>query len=399
MTRGSAWIKSNSAARVIVLAFVTALLVGACGGARVALPAALDTLRLVVVGDAVVQTQTRDPAGRPDVGGLSGAYYDARRHRLYAVSDDRDRPRLVTLDVTVAHGVTLTPLGIVPLQLPHLGRRTLDAEGIAPAPNGHLYVSSEGNAADPLEPVPGIYEYTREGRFVRSLPLPRRYLGSNDGTGMRNNGAFEGLTVSPSGSRLFAATESSLRQDDHEADFEHGAVVRLVVYDLPVRTAGPREYAYRVDPVERPPDFVEPTGENGVAELLALSDTELLVLERAFVRERASGSARSANTIRIYRVRLDDSAEVTGRASLADAPSEAVLKKTLVLDMANVAAELSEPLRALENFEAMTFGPRLPNGSMSILLLSDDNFSERQVTACVVLAFGFDAPVVAPRRR
>jgi hypothetical protein len=36
----------------------------------------------------------------------------------------------------------------------------------------------------------------------------------------------------------------------------------------------------------------------------------------------------------------------------------------------------------------MTFGPRLPDGSMSLMLISDDNFSDRQVTAVVVLAFG-----------
>ena len=357
-----------------------------CAAPRIALPPLSGATRLLVIGDAVLGKNANGSRGRPEVGGLSGAYYDARRQRLYAVSDDRDRPRLVSLDVVVSPQVEVTPRSVVPLQLPHQGRRTLDAEGLAPAPNGRFYVSSEGNAADPNEPAPGIYEYTREGRFVRSLPLPRRYLGSGDGSGMRDNGAFEGLTVSPDGRRLFAATESSLRQDGDAADFEHGTVTRMLVYDLPVVGAGPREYAYRVDAMPRPQEFGEAQVDIGVSELLALSDRELLVLERGYVREVALTGARSANSIRIYHVRLDDAADVTGRTSLVETPPAAVLEKTLVLDLANVAAALSPPLRALENFEAMTFGPRLPDGSASLMLISDDNFNGRQVTAVVVFA-------------
>jgi 3-phytase len=376
----------------LTLSLALALLAAGCAGARVVgLPTVNASARLMVIGDAVLPSSD-GTAARPDVGGLSGAYYDARRQRLYAVSDDRERPRLVTLEVTVSPTVRLTPTAVVPLQLPHQGRRTLDAEGIAPAPNGRLYVSSEGNAADPNEPVPGIYEYTRQGRFVRSLPLPRRYLGSGDGTGMRDNGAFEGLTVSPDGRRLFAATESSLRQDGDAAAFDHGAVSRILVYELPVVGAAPREYAYQIDPVPRPDTFGEAQGEVGVAEILALSGRELLVLERGYVKEVALTGARSANSIRIYHVRLTADAEITGRTSLVEDPPAAPLRKTLVLDAANIAGELSPPLRALENFEAMTFGPRLPDGSASLMLVSDDNFSARQVTAIVVLAFGSNAP-------
>jgi 3-phytase len=340
-----------------------------------------------VVGDAVLPSPAPDGTARPDVGGLSGAFYDERRGVLYAVSDDRARPRLVTFAVEVAPALRVTPRDVIPLERPHTRARSLDAEGVAPAPGGHLFVSSEGNAADPGAPAPGIYEYTRDGRFVRSLPLPRRYLGSQDGSGMRDNGAFEGLTSSPDGKRLFAAIESSLRQDGADADFERGAVVRLLAYELPV-LGPPREYAYRTDPLQRPDTFGDASGEAGVAAILALDAKALLVLERGFVRETTGAGARSANTIRIYRVALDSRAEITGRTSLLDRPPAAVLEKTLVLDGASIAAGLSAPLRSLENFEAMTFGPRLPDGRPTLLLISDDNFSERQVTAVVVLAMG-----------
>jgi hypothetical protein len=373
-------LKDNRAAAWLAAAACLA----ACAAPRSA-PVLPASGRLLVVGDAVLDRARQDGGRRAGVGGVSGAWYDARARRLVAVSDDRERPRLIVFDVGVSPAVTLRPLRVHPLQLPHESRRTLDAEGVAPAPGGRLFVSSEGDAANPGEPAAGIYEYRADGRFVRSLPLPRPLLGDGSGTGMRPNGSLEALSVSPSGARLFASAESSLRQDGGESSFEEGALVRMLVFEVGNTAAPPREYAYRADPMPRPAAFEEAAGDGGVAEVLALSDTELLVLERIFVRERTLVSPRSENTIRIYRVALDPAAEVTGRASLADTPPAAVLAKTLVLDFADIAAELSEPLRALENFEAMTFGPPLPDGSPTLLILSDDNFSSRQVTALVVL--------------
>ena len=39
----------------------------------------------------------------------------------------------------------------------------------------------------------------------------------------------------------------------------------------------------------------------------------------------------------------------------------------------------------LDNYEAMSFGPRLPGGGRSLLLVSDDNFNDAQVTRAVAL--------------
>ena len=341
---------------------------------------------LDLVADHVIRRgMSGTPGNRPDVGGISGAWYEARTRRLLAVSDDPERPRLLTFEVE--RGPTLgLRLASVTLLRPPAAGRTLDAEGLAPAPNDRLFVSSEGGVADPSAPMPGIYEYRRDGRFVRTLPLPLAYVSDGNRQGMRGNQGIEGLCVSPERRRLFAAVESSLFQDDDETTFEHGAVSRMLVYDLDKGGRPPREYAYRADALSRLDGFGEAMGDSGVADLLALSDTELLVLERGYVEERTAVSPRRANTIRLYRVTLEDAAEVTGRVSLRQQPPTAVLRKTLVFDAATVAARLSEPLRALENFEAMTFGPRLPDGRTSLLLLSDDNFSDRQVTAMLVLA-------------
>jgi hypothetical protein len=362
----------------------------ACGGHRVASPPAADA-RLVVVGDVVLPALNARGKPRQDVGGLSGAFFDRTRNRLYAIADDRDRPRIVGFDLTIEPSVTLTRRELVPLQPPPGDRRTLDAEGIAPAPGDRLFISSEGDPVAAVSPVAGIHEYARDGTFIRSLPLPAAYL-PGDGAGMRLNLSLEALGASPDGRWLFAGVESSLRQDGPVADFDSGAVVRLLAYDLRSTPSPPREYAYRTDPMQRPKGWTATDGDAGVVDVLAMSGSDLLVLERGYVVEGPEPTARRESTIRIYRVTLDPSAEITGRRSLADQPS-AVLAKALVLDLATVSSQLNARLRGLENFEAIAFGPRLSGGSPSVLLLSDDNFSPAQVTALVVLRFrGYAQP-------
>ena len=369
--------------RRVALTLVVALSL-ACGARRVPLPPA-GNARLVVVGDAVLPAMNAPGRPRVDVGGLSGAFYDVERNRLYAVADDRERPRVIGFDVSVAPEVTLVPLELVPLQPPPGPRRTLDAEGLAPSPDGHFFVSSEGDPAVAVAPVAGIHEYTRDGRFVRSLPLPAPFIGRDATSGMRLNLSLEALSASPGGRWLFAAMESSLRQDGPAADFGRGATVRLLAYDLKDPAAPPREYAYQTDPMERPRAWAAADGDAGVVDVLALGDEDLLVLERGYIVEADTNTPRRANTIRIYRVRLEATAEITGRVSLASEPPGAVLSKRLVLDLATVAGGLRDRLRDLENFEGISFGPRLPDDQPTVLLLSDDNFSPDQVTALVVL--------------
>lgn len=372
-----------STSRVLASALVLAAV--ACT-ARVAPRVPPSSAGLVVVGDAVLPALNAEGKPRVDIGGLSGAFFDANRKRLYAVVDDRQRPRVVGFDVTVGSTVAIERRELVVLE-PPLPTRTLDAEGVAPAPDGRWFVSSEGDVRGQTQPVAGIHEYTRDGRFVRSLPLPAAYEGDGRASGMRLNLSLEALSASPDGGMLFAALESSLLQDGPAANFDSGALIRLLEYDLRRPSAPPREYAYRTDTMPRPAAWTPTDGDAGVVDVLALSATDLLVLERGYIVEDPTPTSRRENTIRIYRVRLDRSAEVTGRYSLVQTPPERPLDKQLVLDLATVAARLHGRLRRLENFEAITFGPPDAAGRPTVLLISDDNFSPSQVTAVIALRF------------
>ena len=56
------------------------------------------------------------------------------------------------------------------------------------------------------------------------------------------------------------------------------------------------------------------------------------------------------------------------------------MRKKLVADLAATG------LSRIDNIEGITWGPRLPGGEHTVILVSDDNFSASQVTQIVALA-------------
>ena len=61
------------------------------------------------------------------------------------------------------------------------------------------------------------------------------------------------------------------------------------------------------------------------------------------------------------------------------------MEKSLVLDLSSIVGEFGEGYQKLDNYEGMCFGPVLEDGSQTVLMISDDNYSERQRTS--LLAF------------
>ena len=111
-------------------------------------------------------------------------------------------------------------------------------------------------------------------------------------------------------------------------------------------------------------------GGNGLVELLALTDTTLLALERACVQNPETKAV--ANPIQIFFVRLDgDTAQ-----------------KTRVVDLGTLAPRLSPEMQHLDNFEGMAFGPPGSDGGSTLLIVSDDNFRKTQKTSFLLFGIG-----------
>lgn len=335
-----------------------------------------------ILASAIVPTTDQPRESR--MSGISGLTYDRERDEWIAVSDDGRHPRWFVSRMAVDGGqLRIMPGPPVTAMIPASdgGGRRVDFEAVVALPGGDLLMASEG------EP-PSIMRFTRQGRYVTELRLPDRFLPASPGAlprGLRDNHGFEGLALSPDGSRLWAIAEWPLLQDDDPANGHRGARTRLVEF---VRRGesfvAARDLVYPIDRVALAgvPDNAVEVVDQGVSELTMLADGALLSMERGFVRDTARD--RSWNVIRVFRLALDDAEDVSGVQSLRRTPAVRTVRKTLVADLGSLASALPPRLARLENFEAMVAGP-LVDGARSLLIMSDDNFRPAQVTAAVLL--------------
>jgi len=323
------------------------------------------------------------------VGGLSGLAYDPGCDLFYAISDDRGRfgsPRFYALSIDF-DGATaaVEVLGVTLLRdedgAPFM-RGTLDLEAIALAADGTLFLASEGIPHRGINPLIG--RFGLEGSLKGTQGLPEYFLPDPGGTrGVRDNLGFEGIAVSPDGSRLFVAAENALIQDGPAADLERGSPTRLLVVELP--SGRPvAEHLYEVGPVPDNPRPATAFRTNGISEVLALDNHRLLVVERSF-------SAGVGNRVRIYLVDLEGAANIRDIDSIRDAenPQPKPVTKVLVADLSDLGIKP-------DNIEGMALGPELADGRRLLVLISDNNFQPSvQANQVLLLAVsGVAAPVV-----
>lgn len=284
---------------------------------------------------------------------LSGLAWDSTTNLLWAVQDES--PSVVALVPDAALRTWKLAQTI------HVSCPTpLDLEGIVLTRDGFILASEDG---------PRIVEVDREGRFVREVPLPERFRDA------RHNKSLESLTLTPSGRYLFTTTEVALPRDGDIATLEAGTRVRIVRIDR--ETGKIDEYAYATDPSP----YLH--GDWGVADLAALSDNELLVLERGWAASRG-------NTARVHHVTIDDHSTTCGGVDALSAATPALTKK-LYVDLGHLVAKgLPRPKQPqanalMDNYEGISIGPRLEDGRSSLIIISDDNGHSNQVARILVL--------------
>lgn len=329
------------------------------------------------------------------VGGLSGISYDPGRDCYYVISDDRSAngpARFYTVRLSVSdRGIDDMVVESVHPLLDEGGRpfrpRAFDSSPpvVPPDPEGiafdggrqRLYWSSEGErrTAGPRGPVladPWVRIAGLDGGYLGRFAIPPGLAMSAQRTGSRRNNTLEGLTVTADGTQLFAAMEGPGYDDGALPDRTHGALTRITAYRLdsggdPAPPAA--QYAYPLEPAPARPG--DPAATNGLTDLVALSDTAFLVIERSF-------SARP--TVRVFRADIGNATDVLAVPALTGA-AVTPMTKTLLADLS--AAPGIDPL---DNIEGITLGPRLPDGRQTLVLVSDDNFAPRQVTQFLAFA-------------
>lgn len=311
------------------------------------------------------------------VGGLSAITYDRQQDRYYALSDDRSNQapaRFYTLKVDIQQSdegeITLKNIEIekVTFLRDETGEKysagTIDGEGIALSPRRTLFIASEGNPTQNVPPFVG--EFDLDGRKILDITIPQRFLvAAEENKGIRDNLAFESLSVNQTGLlkddpfRLFIATESALKQDLSEADADRIRFLHYAINSVgnPILVA---EHLY----------LLEPVGIDAISHGL----TELLVLEKQgyfLSLERTFGFTGVG--AKIFQVAVNNATDTSTFDSLQEISGIQPLRKNLVLDLQDLDIYL-------DNLEGMTLGSRLPDGSHSLILISDNNFNDEQVT-------------------
>jgi hypothetical protein len=378
---------------------------GMVSGCAVARPPSLPdtprTIGLRLLDTVVFPSQTTPPDGRRDrwFGSLSGLARDEASGRYLAVVDDREPSRVAWLDIRAVGGrLAVTPGAVVPLEpVGGLDPRTVvaaDLESVVAMPDGTWVASEEGHVALGAPGVPAGTEFqpalvTIDAalRAVRVQPWPARFWLGPERGGVRDNQGFEGLTRTPDG-RLIAGLEQPLHadmaapmRDGHPFGGGRGGPGRLVELVPQVGEWRPgREWVYPLDATAvRPGERICDDGENGLTELLALDDTHLLSLERACLLD-SQQSAR--NTARVFLVELARADDVSPTGGMPIRSARPVAKRLLV-DFDALIPRLPAALARLDNFEGLAFGPSLPDGTRTLLVMSDDNFRPTQRTVFV----------------
>ncbi|MFI2477392.1 esterase-like activity of phytase family protein [Nocardia xishanensis] len=356
------------------IGFPLALAVGV--GALTAAPAAPAEPAVRLLGQQILP-RAMDFDGIT-VGGLSGIDYLPGTGEYVLISDDRSErapARGYTARCTVgADGVgPVAFTGTFPLRTAAgtvYPPKSVDPEEIRVDPwTGDYFWTQEGERADGVLADPSVRVARPDGTFVAELPIPDDERMRPD-AGPRRNTALEAATFAAGGALFVTAVEGPLLQDGPDATVTSGALSRITVQ----ARFGPllAQYAYPMEPVFAESRPKPGRGGNGVASILAadpLDPAKFLVLERAYVEG-------VGNKIRIYE------ADTAGATNVLDAPLDGArpVAKRLLVDLADVG------LTDVDNIEGMTWGPRLPSGERTLVLVSDDNFAATQITQLVALA-------------
>lgn len=303
------------------------------------------------------------------VEGISAITYDRRRDRFIAVSDNSSESapaRFYTLNMALDYTTKGTEIEKVEVEsVTFLGdKEAITPKGIALTPQQTVFISGYSNTNGQIAPF--IREFDINGKMLQSLTIPERYLPDainqkEQTKGIRDRLTFESLTFNPTGRiptsgepiNLFTATSSALVQDwqpDSSEQIKSRLLHYLIGYGSPSLIA---EYYYPL----------EPTSLNNLVEILSIDrGGHFLSLER---------SSKQLDE-KIFQVTTGGATDTSKINSLkGEIRGVRPIQKKLLLDLNDLGIPLGD-------LQAMSFGPRLKDGTQSLLLVSHNDSDDRQ---------------------
>ncbi len=255
--------------------------------------------------------------------------------------------------------------------------RRMDPEAIRVSRQKTIYVSEEYG--------PSIFEFDMTGKELKRFAIPDHFkpkklsadfkeeLPPLNTKGRIPNRGFECLAISPNGASLFALLQSPLIQDatQNKDGFMEGHNVRLLKIDI--ATGKTSEFVYQLDAIT-----------NVLSEILAVSDTKFLVIER---------DSKPGVDAKFKKITLIDIEEATDVSKVEKLPFKDLpetikpVKKKVFIDLLDPEWKLAGE-KFPEKIEGICFGPTLPDGRISLIVTNDNDFIEAVDTW--ILAFAID---------
>lgn len=318
------------------------------------------------------------------VGGLSGIDYDSKKGLYYFICDDRSAinpARFYTARINISNA-GIDSIGFVSVNylkqpdgstFPNNKKdpqHTPDPEAMRHNPvNNKLIWSNEGermvNDKQAVLSNPSIHIIDSTGHYSDSFQLPANLYMQVDKKGPRQNSVLEGMSFADNYASLYVNVEEPLYEDGPRADTTGNlAYIRIMKFDVRTKK-NTKQFAYSLDPVAYRPDPPNAYMINGVPDILYVGPDKLLVIERSF------STGRLACAVKLYIADLSAATDIKKIPSLQSGISFTAARKTLLFNM-------DETGTYIDNIEGICFGPLLPNGKKSLLLVADNNFNPVQ---------------------
>jgi len=295
------------------------------------------------------------------VGGLSGI--DFHSGQYYIVCDDSKNPRFYKANISFSnYGFDTIQLNTV-ITLRKFDT-FLDLESlVVDSVSNEILLVNEGKIKQGIDP--SFFSVNEQGEFMNEFKIPQ-YFQASGKQRPRDNGVFEGLSRDFNNDGYWIATELPLKADGPKPKFtETNSPVRFTYFNKEKETT--KQFAYLLDRVGKKP--LGGFSVNGVTDVLAYAPNKLLIIERSY----SSGYENQANVIKLYSVDYGKAVN-TINYNILTRENYYPVKKELIFDFETVLEQLTN--KSIDNIEGLCFGPILPNGNKSIILISDNNFNK-----------------------
>lgn len=296
------------------------------------------------------------------IGGLSGIDYDGKHFIL--ISDKSKKPNLFKVDIKIEKQSIkdISFLDVHSLSCDYIN--WFDPESIRFLPHTKSYLVSTEGHIDSKENAQVIV-VDKNGKCEKKYLLPHNF-DVNYPNKPRHNGVFEGLTIDENKSGFWIINELPLEEDGKKPKlYNTQSLIRLTHYNFHSNKPD-YQLAYNLERLVKIPFL--PFGLNGATEILQIDKNHLIVLERSY----SAGHGSKGNRVKLFLTNISKAENTLSHHSLRKYKGK-ILKKTLIFDSKFIKNKLK--YRFIDNIEGLTFGPDLPNGNKSLVLMSDNNFN------------------------